>query len=177
MTLRVIGGELRGRRLRSPSGKSTRPTSARVREAWFSAIADVLPGAAVLDLFAGSGALGIEALSRGAVLVRFVESDRGALNFLWANLKTLDLEAQAQVIRSDVFRALPRSLAFDLALADPPYGVGLARRLVEVWLERPFAGILCVEHGRSELDDMRSDWARAYGDTELSFFIGSGRTE
>lgn len=175
--LRVIGGELRGRRLRSPTGRSTRPTGSRVREAWFSAIADHLPGASVLDLFAGSGALGIEALSRGAARVRFIESDREALKILRANVTALDLEPRTQVIRSDVFSALPRNSAFDLALADPPYGNGLARRLVEVWLEQPFAGMLCVEHGRSELDELKSDWARAYGDTELSFFIGSGGTE
>ena len=181
MTLRVIGGELRGRRLRSPTGRSTRPTSARVREAWFSAIAGHLPGASVLDLFAGSGALGIEALSRGAATVRFIESDRGALNELRANVRALDLEPRTEVIRSDVFRALsrsgPGSRAFELALADPPYGLGLARQLVEVWLEQPFAGMLCIEHRRSELDETQPDWTRVYGDTELSFFIGSGETE
>jgi len=181
MTLKVIGGELRGRRLSSPAGRLTRPTSARVREAWFSAIAEHLPGATVLDLFAGSGALGIEALSRGAAQVRFVETDRSALKVLRANVKALELEARVQIIRSDVFRAVshsgPGNFTFDLALADPPYGRGLACQLVEVWLTKPFAGMLCVEHRRSELDETRPDWTRAYGDTELSFFIGAGGTE
>lgn len=181
MTLRVIGGELNGRRLHSPAGRSTRPTSARVREAWFSAIGEYLPDASVLDLFAGSGALGIEALSRGAALVRFVESDRAALNVLRDNVKALDLELRAQVFPGDVFRLLsrldPECRTFDLALADPPYGQGLAQRLVEVWLRKPFASMLCVEHGRSELDETQTDWTRAYGDTELSFFIRSGGTE
>ncbi|MEE8488351.1 MAG: 16S rRNA (guanine(966)-N(2))-methyltransferase RsmD [Gemmatimonadota bacterium] len=176
--LRVIGGELRGRRLSAPAGRSTRPTGARVREAWFSALGERLSGANVLDLFAGSGALGIEALSRGAALVRFVESDRAALKDLRANVKALDLEARVQVDRSDVFRALsrsgPGSLTFSLALADPPYGSGLAGKLVEVWLQKPFAGMLCIEHKRSELDGTQPDWSRTYGDTELSFFIGSG---
>lgn len=181
MTLRVIAGELRGRRLRSPTGRSTRPTSARVREAWFSAIAEQLPGASVLDLFAGSGALGIEALSRGAATVRFVESDRAALNVLRANVRRLELEARVQVVGSDVFRVLSQSGAaghtFELALADPPYGRGLARQLVEVWLEKPFSGMLCIEHERSELDETHPHWSRVYGDTELSFFIGSEGTQ
>lgn len=181
MTMRVIGGELRGRRLRSPVGRSTRPTGARIREAWFSAISDHLPEATVLDLFAGSGALGIEALSRGASRVRFVESDRAAVNVLRANLKALELEDRTQVIRGDVFRALSQSGTesgtFELALADPPYGKGLAQKLVEVWLKQPFADMLCVEHGRSELDETRPVWTRAYGDTQLSFFIVPGGTE
>jgi len=180
-TMRVIGGELRGRRLQAPAGQSTRPTGARIREAWFSAISEHIPGATVLDLFAGSGALGIEALSRGAKLVRFVESDRVALNVLRANVKALELETRAQILCGDVFRALSRSdtdsVTFQLALADPPYGKGLARRLVEVWLKKPFADMLCVEHRRSELDETQPVWTRAYGDTELSFFIVPGGTE
>jgi len=179
--MRVIGGELRGRRLRAPAGLSTRPTGARIREAWFSAISEHVSGARVLDLFAGSGALGIEALSRGAKLVRFVESNRAAVNVLRANIQALELEARAQVLRGDVFRALSQSDAesgtFELALADPPYGKGLARKLVEVWLKEPFADMLCVEHGRSELDGTQAVWKRSYGDTQLSFFIVPGGTE
>jgi len=181
LTIRVIGGDLGGRRLRAPGGRSTRPTAARVREAWFSAISERLPGADVLDLFAGSGALGIEALSRGAARATFIESDRTAISCLEGNLAALALEARAEVIRTDVFRMLAEQRkgdrVFDLALADPPYDKGLAGRLVEVWLERPFAGMLCVEHARSELAGSEADWTRAYGDTELSFFIGPGRTE
>ncbi|MFQ5528890.1 MAG: 16S rRNA (guanine(966)-N(2))-methyltransferase RsmD [Gemmatimonadota bacterium] len=181
MTLRVIGGDLGGRRLRSPTGRSTRPTAARVREAWFSALAPHLPGATILDLFAGSGALGIEALSRGAAWARFVESNGAAMKVLRANVVALDIEPRAQLVQGDVFRNVARPTSdgriFDLALADPPYDTGLARRLVEVWLERPFAGMLCVEHARSELGPAEPDWTRAYGDTELSFFIGPGRTE
>ena len=181
MTIRVIGGDLGGRRLRAPHGRSTRPTGARVREAWFSAISADLPGSNVIDLFAGSGALGIEALSRGAATATFVESDRTVIGVLEGNLAALALESRAEVIRADVFRVLAklstRQRRFDLALADPPYDRGHAQRLVEVWLERPFAGMLCIEHARSELAGSEPDWTRAYGDTELSFFIGPGRTE
>lgn len=152
-----------------------------MREAWFSAISGDLPGSNVIDLFAGSGALGIEALSRGAATATFVESDRKVMSVLEGNLAALALEARAEVVRADVYRTLAELKAgqprFDLALADPPYDRGHARRLLEVWLERPFAGMLCIEHARSELAGSEPDWTRAYGDTELSFFIGPGRTE
>lgn len=181
MTIRVIGGEYGGRRLATPPGRNTRPTADRVREAWFNAIGDEVAGARVADLFAGSGALGIEALSRGAEHVTFVEQDRRALQTLRANIDSLDVEAQTSIVRGDVFRTLAGlglpGARFDLALADPPYGAGVARQLAEVWLQRPFAGMLCVEHSRAELDGMEPAWKRAYGDTELSFFIGAGRAE
>jgi len=178
VTLRIIGGELRGRRLASPPGRGTRPTRAAVREAWFSALGSDLPGASVLDLFAGTGALGIEALSRGAGSVEFVESDARAYRTLRRNLEALALGERARARRGDVFRRLPDIdvRGFDVALADPPYESGAARRLVDVWLERPFAGILCVEHAPNELDGLESSWRRAYGDTELSFFIASEET-
>ena len=178
MSLRVIGGELGGRRLASPPGRRARPTRAAVREAWFSAIAPRLPGARVLDLFAGTGALGIEALSRGAASARFVEADPATWRVLRRNLETLGLGDRATARRMDVFRALEDvgEGEFDVALADPPYGRGVGERLVRVWLARPFAGILCLEHARGELagaDGVEPDWQRAYGDTELSFFIAS----
>lgn len=175
MTLRIIGGELGGRRLASPPTRRTRPTRAAVREAWFSALGPELPGASVLDLFAGTGALGIEALSRGAASAEFIESDARAHRVLARNLETLALGERARARRSDVFRRLADidGRGFDIGLADPPYETGAAHRLVDVWLERPFAGILCVEHAPSELDGFASSWRRTYGDTELSFFIAS----
>lgn len=178
MTVRIIGGELGGRRLAAPSGRGTRPTRAAVREAWFNALGSDLPGASVLDLFAGTGALGIEALSRGAASAEFVESDSRAYRALRRNLASLGLARRARSRRADVFRVLAdvTDHAFDIALADPPYQTGTARRLVGVWLERPFAGILCVEHGPRELDDVEPGWRRTYGETELSFFIASEET-
>lgn len=174
MSLRVIGGELSGRRLASPRGRSTRPTRSAVREAWFSALGPGLSGARVLDLFAGTGALGIEALSRGAASVRFVESDSAAFRLLRRNVKELGLGGQSELRRADVFReleAIERG-SFDVALADPPYGTDAAR-LVGVWLDEPFAGILCVEHARTESELPEPDWHRSYGDTGLSFYIAS----
>lgn len=178
MTLRIIGGELGGRRLASPPARGTRPTRAVVREAWFSALGPELPDASVLDLFAGTGALGIEALSRGAASAEFIESDRRAYRVLRRNLETLALGERSRARRTEVFRYLADidGRGFDIALADPPYDTGAAHRLVDVWLERPFAGILCVEHAPTELDGFEASWRRAYGDTELSFFIVSEET-
>ncbi len=123
--MRVVAGSLRGRRLLAPSGPGTRPTSDRVREATFNALAslDVLRDATVLDLFAGSGALGIEALSRGAGHCTFVEQARSAIAAVRQNLDALSLSDRATVVTMDADRYLASSATgrFDLALADPPY--------------------------------------------------------
>ena len=124
--MRVVAGSLRGRRLVAPSGPATRPTSDRVREATFNALAslDVVRDATVLDLFAGSGALGIEALSRGAAHCTFVEQARPAITAVRQNLDALGLSEQATVVTMDVDRYVASAAAarrFSLALADPPY--------------------------------------------------------
>lgn len=124
--MRVIGGEARGRPLKAPVPQGVRPTSDRVREAIFDVLAslDALAGATVLDAFAGTGALGIEALSRGAATVTFVESDRAAVTAISANLERLGYAGRpgVRVVRSEVLGFLASSRArFDLALVDPPY--------------------------------------------------------
>jgi 16S rRNA (guanine966-N2)-methyltransferase len=124
--MRVIAGELGGRRLQAPRGHTTRPTSDRVREALFAMLGDV-DGARALDLFAGSGGLGIEALSRGAVSAVFVERDAQALRTLRSNLQSLNLDPpRARVYRSDALLALQsarrRKDTYDLVFIDPPYG-------------------------------------------------------
>lgn len=128
--MRVIAGALGGRRLVAPRGAATRPTADRVREALFSMLGDVA-GARVLDLFAGSGALGIEALSRGAEHAVFVENDRTALGVLRSNLETLSLGADVAEIRSIDARAALRDArkrgeTYDLVLLDPPYRLAAA---------------------------------------------------
>jgi 16S rRNA (guanine966-N2)-methyltransferase len=121
--MRVIAGRHGGRRLQAPPGDATRPTADRVREALFSVLGARVEGARVLDLFAGSGALGIEALSRGADSVTFVESAPAALRVLRANLTALDEDAE--VVRADALRwlhgASRRPRQYDLVLLDPPY--------------------------------------------------------
>jgi 16S rRNA (guanine966-N2)-methyltransferase len=170
--MRIVAGSWGGRRIQAPPGRNTRPTTDRVREAWMSAVHAQLPGARVLDLFAGSGALGLEALSRGAEHATFVENAPPALGALRANLSALGAEERAEVVRADALRfvAALEPGAYDLAFADPPYGQELAAALVREWQDRPFARLLCVEHRRDdalpELDGARQ---RRYGDTVLTF--------
>ena len=122
--MRVVAGELGGRKLVTPDGEDTRPTSERVREAIFNSLfsLDAIEGARVLDLFAGSGALGIEALSRGAAHATFVEQDRAALAALRDNVETLRIGPESAVIAGDGLRHLGVAGDYDLFLLDPPYG-------------------------------------------------------
>jgi 16S rRNA (guanine966-N2)-methyltransferase len=122
--MRVVAGSARGIRLVAPPGHSTRPTSDRAREATFNALGSLglVEGAAVLDLFAGSGAMGIEALSRGARRATFVDNDRTALESIRANLEVTKLASAATVIRADAPRfAAEDAAGFDVAVIDPPY--------------------------------------------------------
>ena len=134
-----------------------------------------LPDAAVLDLFAGSGALGLEALSRGARRAEFVELASRSLAALRANAERLGATDQIVVHRGDALRFIEQleSGAFDIAFADPPYGLGLAARVVERWVEVPFAGTLAVEH-RIDDDLPAGGDTRRYGDTALTFFRAGG---
>src|SRR6267143_638660 len=106
--LRIIAGDFKGRRLKTPATDKVRPTADRVREAWFSILQRSVRGARVLDLFAGSGALGLESLSRGAVMAEFVELNRFALSALKANIKTLDLDDRTVVHRRDALQFAER---------------------------------------------------------------------
>lgn len=166
--MRVVAGTARGLRLDAPDG-NTRPTSDRVREAVFNALGsmDAVVDATVVDLFAGSGALGIEALSRGAAHATFVESDRSAVAVIRANLERCRLADRATVVQTAVERFLERGLergsGFDLALVDPPYAY-------ETWpalLATVDAGIVVIESDRIvEVDaawDVMRD--RSYGST------------
>jgi 16S rRNA (guanine966-N2)-methyltransferase len=123
--LRIIGGKLKGRKLRSVKGTATRPTADRTREAIFNIIAFQVRGTAVLDLFAGTGAFGIEALSRGAQSAVFIDISGQSISVLKENLSDLPLEGRTRVIRWDLTRDLnclqPISPAFDLIFMDPPY--------------------------------------------------------
>lgn len=123
--MRVIAGSARGRRLKGPPGEDTRPMMDRVKEALFSSLGERVVDARVLDLYAGSGALGIESLSRGAASVTFVEKGRAALDTLRANLEALDFEGR--VVGGDVEAFLPAAAdVFDLVFVDPPYRLSLA---------------------------------------------------
>ena len=167
--MRIVAGEFGGRRLSMPKDTRVRPTADRVREAWMSILADAIPGARVLDLYAGSGALGLEALSRGAVSATFVELNPPSLRALHGNVEALGVADRVTVHRGDALRyveSLPAG-AFDVALADPPYARDDAARLVALFRSTPVARILSVEHSASETLD--GDSTRRYGDTALTF--------
>lgn len=166
--MRIVAGQFGGRRLVMPKDSRVRPTADRVREAWMSILGDELAGARVLDLFAGSGALGLEALSRGAESVTFVELNPPSLKALHENIGTLGAEGSTTVHRGDAMRFAERlsSGAFDVVLADPPYTVDHASQLVALFRRNPFGRILSVEHSSDlELDGD----TRRYGDTAITF--------
>jgi 16S rRNA (guanine966-N2)-methyltransferase len=169
--VRVVAGEFKGRRLHAPRGARTRPTADRVREAIFSMLGDV-SGARVLDLYAGSGALGIEALSRGAESAVFVERDPGALAALRRNLDAVG--AGAEVRRQDALRFLARGEGtFDLVFCDPPYddAFRVATRLAEALpaLLGENARIVTESDKRNPLVlPLPLVVERAYGDTRIA---------
>lgn len=166
---RIVSGVWGGRRLVVPKDPRVRPTAERVREAWLSIVAPELRGARVLDLFAGSGALGFEALSRGAATATFVDIGAASLAALRANIASLGAEPTATVVRGDAMRFIATLApdAFDLVLADPPYTVDFAPRLAAAWLDRPFAPVCAIEHDpRVELD---AGETRRWGDIAVTF--------
>lgn len=179
--MRVISGTAKGRRLSAPKGMKTRPTADRVKENLFNIIADRIKGAAVLDIFAGTGSLGIEALSRGAASAVFVDSDKAAAVVINRNLSSTGLAEKAIVMQLPAARALDgfaiRRQAFDLIFLDPPYKIDKAE--LGVVLEKAAACLsnqaLCILEHRPDLADFNPDGlfsvdSRRYGDTALSMY-------
>ncbi len=179
----VTGGELRGRRLKPPSNRAVRPTAARVREALFSILGQQLDEQRVLDLFAGTGTLGIEAASRGATDIVFVEKDRGHIRLIESNAKLVEGIASVSVLCRDACSAvvgLAEGPPFHLAFLDPPYGSGLAASCLESiapLADQLFdaSAVLVVESdGRETLPECVGLWARSdtrkYGQTSLDFY-------
>lgn len=171
--MRVIAGRWKGRTIKPPADSRVRPTADRVREAWMSIVMPEIPGARVVDLFAGSGALGFEALSRGAASVDFVELAPKSLAALRANARALEAGDAAVIHRGDALRfaAALAPNAFDLAFADPPYGLSMATKLAALWLSTPFARVLGIEHRVDEMLPGSED-RRRYGDTVITIFRG-----
>lgn len=170
--MRIIAGKWGSRVIEAPPGRGTRPTTDRVRESWMSALHMDLPGSRVLDLFAGSGALGLEALSRGAEHATFVEKSGGALRALRGNIEKLDATDDSTVVKGDAIDFLEKAPehAFDIILADPPYGQDFAASLIRIFLRRPVAQSLWVEHRSDEpLPDAPGARTRTYGDTAITF--------
>ncbi len=182
--LRVSGGEARGRRLKAP--KNIRPTQGMVKQAIFNMVGAGIDGAQVLDLFAGSGALGIEALSRGASSVTFVDQQPRGLAILRQNLDALGFKERARLVRSDVVRWLEASpdavRAADFVFLDPPYeDVVLDRALKVLDREATAAATVLAEHSRRQqlpgLSRLRVDRQRRYGDTMVTVYkVDVGRS-
>ncbi|MDR4480814.1 MAG: 16S rRNA (guanine(966)-N(2))-methyltransferase RsmD [Nitrospira sp.] len=180
--MRVIAGLHRGRRLLGPRGQAIRPTSDRVKEALFSILGERTTGARVLDLYAGTGSIGIEALSRGAAHVTFVEADREALRLIQSNLRQCGLELSADVCACPVSqffrRGTQRSGPYDIVFCDPPYQltpelIELTKRWDAGWLTGD--AVLILEHGRkaeipSALGPLAQIKRYDYGDTVLTRF-------
>jgi len=168
--MRIVAGQWRGRRIRPPDDARVRPTADRVREAWMSIVQPYLVDARVLDLFAGSGALGLEALSRGAASADFVEVSAAGVRAIRENAELLGAGDALTIHRGDAIRFIEKleANAFDVAFADPPYGHGLAAAVAERWRVVPFAAILGVEHeSKEKLPDGET---RRYGSTAITFF-------
>jgi 16S rRNA (guanine966-N2)-methyltransferase len=183
--MRITGGIHRSRALRAPPGSATRPTSDRVREALFGILtsAGAVEGARVLDLYAGTGALGLESLSRGAATALLVESSRAAAHVAQQNVESLGLTGVARILGAPVERSGPRIAAsgpFDLVLADPPWALvdsgGAGRALVALVAHGILAerGLLVLEHASRtaapELEPLSRGETRTYGDTALTFY-------
>lgn len=182
--MRVVAGALRSRPLRAPKGDVTRPTSDRVRESLFAVIGDV-EGLVVLDLYAGSGALAIEALSRGATRAVCVETNRSALATIAENVQALGLRERLRVIArrvGDAHKHIVEAGPFDLVLIDPPYADvpsgALVRELTGVVQHARTmlsdGALLVIEHATRDappqLDDFNMESTRRWGDTSASFY-------
>jgi 16S rRNA (guanine966-N2)-methyltransferase len=170
--VRIIGGSWRGRQISVPAGDGVRPTGDRVREAWFSIVQFDVPQATVIDLCAGSGALGIEALSRGAAHVTFVDASPKVLALIQKNLDALGANPASYTLQkgdAEQFVAILPAHAFSLGFADPPYAAPVAAGLSAAWLRVPFATVFGIEHP-SAVDLGDGGDRRRYGQTAVSFY-------
>lgn len=179
--MRIVGGTHKGTRLAAPSSQGVRPTSDRTREALFNILAHgidgfELEGARVLDLFAGTGALGLEALSRGAAFALFIDNGAEARGLIRRNIETLGLTGCTRVWRRDATKLGPADAhePFDLVFADPPYGRGLGEKALSAvlsggWLTEGAVAVLeeSSDSETSEVDGLTVHDVRTYGDTKL----------
>lgn len=180
-TMRIIAGTFGGRRLHPPKGTAIRPTADRVREAIFSIIGPVVTGAEVLDLFAGTGAMGLEALSRGASRATFVDQSRHAVQLIRSNVKVCHVSDRVRVFHGAVNQIIRRlaaqNEAFDLIFIDPPYGSNSIQQSLLILGEVVRTGTMVVaEHGsKNPLPVQMQEWSlteeRQYGDTTVSFYL------
>lgn len=182
--MRVITGKCRGKKLAALEGLETRPTSDMVKEAVFSIIQFDVPGACVLDLFAGSGQMGIEALSRDAQHCVFVDKNPDAVRIIKKNISDCGLTSQARVLNMDSLEYLKVAKGgFDIVIIDPPYSQGLVGKALELLVPKLNVGAIVIcEHERElELPDnpegLRSRKRYRYGKTAVTVFVASAEVE
>jgi 16S rRNA (guanine966-N2)-methyltransferase len=173
--MRIVAGKFAGRNLVSPQGSRVRPTAETVRVAMMDILRDDIPKARILDLFAGTGALGLEAISRGAAYADFVEFRPDSLHSLKANIAALRLLKNTRIYKKD---ALPFAAAldadkYDITFADPPYGSRMLDRVIDSWKERRFSRILAVEHA-ADHKLPRGDVHRVFEDTAITLYHNPG---
>ena len=181
--MRIIGGEYRGRSIKQPPFKTVRPTKDRIREAVFNMIAEKVPGARVMDLFAGSGAYGLESLSRGAIDSIFVDNDKRCVNIINENITLLEVETQAKTFTEDVFKIVEllgkNKERFDLIFSDPPFDQDMAKKTLITINQYDIlnrSGLLIIEHHLREfvpegVDDISMFRQKTYNDILISLYI------
>ncbi|MFH0839279.1 MAG: 16S rRNA (guanine(966)-N(2))-methyltransferase RsmD [Candidatus Omnitrophota bacterium] len=180
--MRILGGEDSSRLIKVPKIEGIRPTNNRARKALFDILQQEITGIDVLDLFSGSGAIGLEAISRGASSVCFAEKEEACLDVIYENIRQLGYDNKTCVLRGDVFKALKHldkeKRKFDIIVMDPPYRSGLAKKaLLKIStydIIKP-STLIVVEHNRNEdlpplLGNLRAYKKSFYGDTALSFY-------
>jgi len=169
--VRIVGGKFAGRDLVSPADFRVRPTAEHVRAALLDLLSSDLRDARVLDLFAGTGALGLEAISRGAKSADFVETRPSSLHSLKANVAALRLKERTRIFKRDAlpFAAALDANRYDLAFADPPYESRMLDRVIDSWNERRFARVLAVEHASTHSLPQGSAH-RVYDDTAITIY-------
>lgn len=168
--MRIVGGRWAGTDLVSPAGR-VRPTGEELRVRWIELLAQELPGARLLELYAGTGAVGLEALSAGAASVDFLENNPAALHSLKANIALLRVADRTRIFKHDALRWVHRlgPGAYDVALADPPYGSRQSDRLVEHWQAEPYSSIFAIEHA-ADHDLPPGGRSYRYGDSQITVY-------
>lgn len=180
--MRIISGKWKSRKLYSTKGMKTRPTSGRVKEAIFNIISHRLSSSVILDIFAGTGSMGFEALSRGSSEVVFIEKDIGAVKVIGKNATALDCSSAVHIIKKDVFRAIgdlaESEYIFDIIFMDPPYNTNIEKDVISSILNADIMdsqGIIVVEHDYRDImpdkiDTINRIDTRKYGNTSVSFY-------
>jgi len=169
--MRIVKGRFAGRDLVSPNDARVRPTAEHVRSAMLDALEPNLPGARVLDLFAGSGALGLEAMSRGSASADFVETRPASLHALRANVALFRLRDRTRIFKRDAlpFAGALGEDAYDVAFADPPYESRMLDRVIDSWHARHFSRVLAVEHAATH-ELPRASTYRRFEETAVSIY-------